>query len=112
MALIRIRFVSWFLLLCLITLIGAQVLPAPTPDITSSEVSWIGKQVAADSALVGVVRVGTGEQARKTMPLVQTCYQMVCIRVSASPPLIERTVTALPHTHALRVHQRISVYRI
>ncbi|MBC7840546.1 MAG: hypothetical protein H7Y39_18205 [Nitrospiraceae bacterium] len=112
MALLRIGFISSFLLLCLIPLIGAQLFPAPTSHLPSSEESWIGKHVATDSPLVGVIRVGSGKKARKMMPLVQTCSPGVCIRVSASPPLTERTVNALPHTHALRVHQRISVYRI
>ena len=112
MALMRIRFISWLVLLCLIVLIGTQVLPAPASHITSGEVSWIGKHAASDPALVGIVRVGTGEKARKTIPLVQTWFQGLCSRASLSPPLIGRAVSAVPHHHALCVHQRISVYRI
>ena len=108
----RVRLVSWCVLLSLIVLMGAQLLPASTSHDTSSTADRIGKQLAVDPALVGMVRVGTGEKARKTLPLVTTCAPGVCPRVSLAPPLIGHAVTAVPHRHAVPIYQRISVYRI
>jgi len=110
--LMRGRLVSWFVLLCLVVLIGAQILPAPTSHFTATDVSQIGKHSASDPALVGVVRIGTSEKGRKTLPLVTTYAHRFCSRVSLAPPLIGRTVTAFPRSPAQRVYQRISVYRI
>jgi hypothetical protein len=112
MALKRLRLVSWLVLLCLVVLIGAQIFPAPTSRFTASDASRIEKRSAYDQAFIGVVRIGTGEKARKTVPLVTTCSQRLCSRFSFAPPLIRHTVTAVPHSQALRVHQCISVYRI
>jgi hypothetical protein len=112
MVLIRVLLVSWFVLQCLVVPIGAQIFPAPTSDFTASDAAEQDEHSADDEAPFGVVRIGTGEKARKTTPLVQTCFQGLCTRVSLSPPLIRRAVTAFPHSHALRVHQRMSVYRI
>lgn len=108
----RERLASWFVLLCLIVLIGAHILPAPTSHFTSGDASNTGKLLAFDPALVGVGRIGTGEQVRKLVPSITTCAQNICTRFGHSPPIIGHAVTAFPHTHALRVHQRISVYRI
>ena len=108
----RVRLVSWFVLLSLMVLMGAQLRPASFSHDTSSTADRIGKQLAADPTLVGVVRFGTGEKARKVLPLVTTCTPSVCTRVSLAPPLIDRTVTAVPRSHTLPIFQRISVYRI
>ncbi len=112
MALRRIRLISWFVLLCLIVLIGAQMLPATASNLTSTETPNMAKPFALDPVLLGVGRIGTGEKARPLIPIVPPCAQTVCTQVSLAPPLLERAVTAVPHSHALRVHQRISVYRI
>jgi hypothetical protein len=110
----RLRIVSWFMVLCMVVPIGAQMLSAPTSYFTAGDASQsqIGKHSAHDQALSGVLRIGTGEKARKTMSLVTTCSQQYCSYFSLSPPRIECTGTAFPRSHALRVHQLISVYRI
>ena len=112
MAMVHARLISWVVLLSLIALIGAQLLPPPTSHFTTSDPSSIGKHSAHDPTLVGMVRVGTGEKARKALPLVTACTPGVCTRVGLAPPLIERPVTAVPHSHTLPIFQRISVYRI
>ncbi len=108
----RLLIVSWFVLQCLVVPIGAQIRPATTSDFTSSDASELEEHSAYDEALAEVVRIRRGKLARKTTSFVTTCSHQVCYRVSLSPPLIGRTVTAIPRIHALRVHQRISVYRI
>lgn len=108
----RVQLVSWFVLLSLIVLMGTPLLLASTSHDTSSTPDRIGKQLAVDSALVGMVRVGTGEKARKMLPLVTTCARGVCTRLSLVPALIGHAVTATPHRHAMLIYQRISVYRI
>jgi len=112
MALMRFLIVSWLVLLCLVVPIGAQILPAPTSDFTARDAAELEEHLAYDQALVGVLRIRKGKMARKTVPLVTTCSQRLCSRFSLSPPLIGPTVTAFPRSPALRVHQRISVYRI
>jgi hypothetical protein len=112
MVLMRLLIVSWFVLQCLVVPIGAQILPAPTSDSTASDAGEQEERSAYNEALAGGIRVRNDKMARKTMPLAITCSQQLCSRFSLSPPLIGRTVTAFPRSHALRVHQRISVYRI
>jgi hypothetical protein len=112
MALMRVLIVSWFVLQCLVVPIGAQILPAPTFDFTASDAAEQEEHSAYNEAPAGVVRIRTDKMARKTAPLVTTCGQRFCSRVSLAPPLIGPTVTAFPRSHALRVHQLISVYRI
>lgn len=112
MAMKPVRLISWVVLLSLIALIGAQTLAPPTSHSTASDASRIGKHPAHDPALIGFARVGTGEKARKALPLVTTCAPGVCTRLDLAPPLIERAGTAVPHRHALPIYQRISVYRI
>jgi hypothetical protein len=112
MVLMRVLIVSWLMLLCLVVPIGAQILPAPTSDFTARDAAELEERSADDQALASVVRIRKGRMARKTVPLVATCSQRLCSRFSLSSPLIGRTVTAFPRSHALRVHQRISVYRI
>ena len=112
MLLMRVLIVSWFVLQCLVAPIGARTLPAPTSDFTASDMAEQEEYSAYDEALVGVVRIRKDKMARRTVPLVTTCAQQVCSRFSFSPAVIGRTVTALPRSHALRVHQLISVYRI
>jgi hypothetical protein len=112
MILMRLLIVSWFVLQCVVVPIGAQIRPAPTSDFTASDAAELEEHSANDEALAGVVRMRRGKLARKTAPLVTTCSQQVCSRFSLSPAVIGRTVTAFPRSHALRVHQRISVYRI
>jgi hypothetical protein len=107
----RLLLVSWFVLQCLVVPIGAQILPAPTSDLTARDAAELEEHSANDEALARVVHIRTGKTARKTVPLV-TCSQRLCSRFSLSPPLIGPTVTAFPRSHALRVHQLISVYRI
>jgi hypothetical protein len=111
MVLMRVLIVSWFVLQCLIVPIGAQILPAPTSDSTASNPAEQEERSAYNEALVGGIRVRNDKMARKTVPLA-TCSQQLCSRFSLSPPLIGPTVTAFPRSHALRVHQLISVYRI
>jgi hypothetical protein len=112
MVLMRVLLVSWFVLQCLVAPIGAQILPAPTSDFTASDAAEQEEHSAYDEAPVGVVRIREGKMARRTMSLVTTCSHALSSRVSLAPPLIGRTVTASPRSSALRVHQRISVYRI
>lgn len=112
MVLMRVLIVSWFALLCLVVPIGAQILDAPTSDFTASDAAEQEEHSAYDEALAWVVRIRKDKMARRTVPLVTTYSQQVCSRFSLSPPLIRRTVTAVPRSHALRVHQLISVYRI
>jgi hypothetical protein len=112
MVLMRVLIVSWFVLQCLVVPIGAQILPAPTSDLTASDAAEQEEHAAYDDAPVGVVRIREGKMARRTRSLVTTYAQQFCSRVSLAPPLIGRTLTAFPRSHALRVHQRISVYRI
>ncbi len=107
-----VRLISWVVFLSMIALIGLQTLTPPTFHIATSDATWIGKHSTHDTALIGFVRVGTGEKARKALPLVTTCTPGVCTRVSLAPPLIERTGTAVSHRHALPIYQHISVYRI
>jgi len=113
MTLIRIRLISWGVVLCLIGLIGAQMLPAPLSHVMSSETPYIGKVFALDPALLAG-RIGTGDKARKLMPLVTPCSQSksLCARVNLPAPTIRDAIPAFPHDHALRVYQRTSVYRI
>ena len=108
----RLLIVSWFVLQCLVVPIGAQIRPAPTSDFTASDASELEEHSTYDEALTGVVRIRRGKLARKTTPFVTICSQQLCSRFSLSPAVIGRTVTAYPRSHALRVHQRISVYRI
>lgn len=108
----RVLIVSWFVLQCLVAPIGAQILPAPTSDFTASDTAELEEHSAYDEALAEVVRIRRGKLARKTASLVMICSQPLCSRFSLSPPHIGRTVTAFPRSHALRVHQLISVYRI
>jgi hypothetical protein len=112
MVLMRVLVVSWFVLQCLVVPIGAQILPAPTSDFTASDAGKQEEYSAYDEAPAGVVRIRKDKMARRTVPLVTTYSQQLSSRVSLSPPLIGRTVTDFPGSHALRVHQRISVYRI
>lgn len=112
MVLMRVLIVSWFVLQCLVVPIGAQILPAPTSDFTASDAAEQEEHSAYDEAPAGVIHIRKDKLARKTVPLVTTCAQRFCSRVSLAPPLIEPTVTAFPRSHALRVHQLISVYRI
>ena len=112
MALMRVLIVAWFVLQCLVVPIGVQILPAPTSDFTASDAGEQEESLAYDEAPVGVVRIRKDTTARRTVPLVTTCAQQLSSRVSLSPPLIGRTGTAFPRSHALRVHQLISVYRI
>jgi hypothetical protein len=113
MTLTRIRLISWCVVLWLIGLIGTQMLPTPTPHVISSETLHIGKMFALDPALLAG-RIGTGDKARKLMPLITPCSQSksICARVNLSAPTIRYAISAFPHDHGLRVHQRISVYRI
>lgn len=113
MMLIRIRLISWCVVLSLIGLIGAQMLPAPLSHVRSSETPHIGKVFALDPALLAG-RIGTGDKARKLMPLVTPCSQSksLCARVNLSAPTLRYAIPAFLHDHSLRVHQRISVYRI
>jgi hypothetical protein len=106
MVLMRLLIVSWFVLQCVVVPIGAQIRPAPTSDFTPSDAAELEEHSAYDEALAEVVRIRRGKLARKI------CSQQVCARFSLSPPHIGRTVTAFPRSPALRVHQRISVYRI
>jgi len=101
MVLMRVLIVSWFLLQCLVVPIGARILPAPTSDFTASDAAEQEEYSAYDEALAEVVRIRKDKMARRTVP-----------RFSLAPLLIRRTVTAFPRSHALRVHQLISVYRI
>jgi hypothetical protein len=112
MALMRVLIGSWFVLQCLVVPIGAQILPAPTSDFTASDAAELEEHSSYDEALAGVVRIRKDKMARRTVPLVTTYSQQLSSRVSLSPPLIGRTVTAFPRSHSLRVHQLISVYRI
>jgi hypothetical protein len=112
MVLMRVLIVSWFVLQCVVVPIGAQILPAPTSDFTASDAGEQEEYSAYDEALAEVVRIRKDKMARRTVPLVTTYSQQLSSRVSLSPPLIVRTMTAIPRSHALRVHQRISVYRI
>jgi hypothetical protein len=112
MALMRVLIVSWFALQCLVVPIGAQILPAPTSDFTASDAAELEEHSAYDASLAEVVRIRRGKMARNTEPLVTTYFQPLCFFFSLSPPHIGRTVTAFPRSPALRVHQRISVYRI
>jgi hypothetical protein len=112
MALMRILIGSWFALQCLVVPIGAQILPAPTSDFTASDAAELEEHSAYDEALAEVVRLRRGKMARNTALLVTTYSRQVCSGFSLSPPHIGRTVTAFPRSPALRVHQRISVYRI
>lgn len=112
MALMRVLIVSWFVLLCMVAPIGAQIRPAPTSDFTASDAAELEEHSAYDEALAGVERIRRGKLARKNAPFVTICSQQLCSRFSLSPALIVRIVTAFPRSHALRVHQRISVYRI
>jgi hypothetical protein len=112
MVLMRVLIVSWFVLQCLVVPIGAQILPAPTSDITASAAGEQEEYSAYDEALAGVVRIRKDKMARRTVPLVTTYSQQLSSCVSLAPLLIRNTVTAFPRSHALRVHQLISVYRI
>jgi hypothetical protein len=112
MVLMRVLIVSWFVVQCLVIPIGAQIFPTPASDFTASDAAEQEEQPAYDEALAGVIRIKKDKMARKTVPLVTTCSQQGSSHFSLSPPLIRRTVTAVPRSHALRVHQRISVYRI
>jgi hypothetical protein len=112
MVLMRVLIVSWFVLQCLVVPIGAQILPAPTSDSTASNPAEQEERSEYNEALAGGIRVRNDRMARKTVPLAITCSQRLCSRVSLAPPLIGPTVTAFPRSHALRVHQLISVYRI
>jgi hypothetical protein len=111
MVLIRVLIILWFVVQCLVVPIGAEILPAPTSDLTASDAAEQEEHSAYDEALAGVVRIRTGKMARETVPLA-TCSQRLCSRFNLSPPLIGLTVTAFPRSHSLRVHQLISVYRI
>ena len=112
MALKPVLIVSWFVLQCLVVAMGAEILPAPTSDFTASDAGEQEEYLAYDEAPAEVVRIRKDKMARRTVPLVTTYTQQLTSRVSLSPPLIGRTVTAYPRSHALRVHQLISVYRI
>ncbi len=112
MVLMRVLIVSWFVLQCLVVPIGAQIYPTPTSDFTASDEAEQEEHPAYDEALAGVVRIRKDKMTRRTVPLVTTCSQQLSSCFSLAPPLIGRTVTAFPRSHALRVHQRISVYRI
>lgn len=112
MVLMRVLIVLWFVLQWLVVPIGAQILPAPTSDFTASDASEQEESLAYDEAPAGVVRIRKDKMARRTVSLVTTYSQQLSSRVSLAPLLIGRTVTAIPRSHALRVHQLISVYRI
>ena len=107
----RLLLVSWFVLQCLVVPIGAQILPAPTSDFTANDAAEQKERSEYNESLAEGILVRNDKLARKTVPLA-TCSQRLCSRVSLSPPLIGPTVTAFPRSHALRVHQLISVYRI
>ena len=112
MVLMRVLIVSWFVLQCLVVPIGAQILPAPTSDFTASDAAEQKERSEYNESLAEGIRVRNDKMARKTVSLAITYSQQLSSRVSLSPPLIGRTVTAFPRSHALRVHQLISVYRI
>lgn len=112
MVMVRVRLISWVVFLSLIVLLSAKIFSLPTSHFTTKNMSFIEKHSAHDPAVVRVVRVGTGEKARKVLSLITTCASSLCPRVSLVPPLIERAETAVPRSPALPVHQRISVYRI
>ena len=112
MVLMRFLIVSWFVLQCLVVPIGAQIIPAPTSDSTPSDAAEQEERSEYNKSLAEGIRVRNDKLARKTMPLAITCTQRLCSRFSLSPPLVGHIVTAFPRTHALRVHQLISVYRI
>lgn len=111
MVLMRLLIILWFVLQCLVVPIGAHILPAPTSDFTASDAGEQEEYSAYDEGPAGVVRIRKDKMARRTVPLVTTYSQQLSSRI-ISPPLIGRTVTPFPRSHALRVHQRISVYRI
>ena len=112
MVLMRVLIVSWFVLQCLVVPIGAQILPAPASDSTASDAAEQKERSEYNESLAEGIRVRNDKMARKTVSLAITCSQRLCPRFSLSPPLIGRTVNAFPRSHALRVHQLISVYRI
>jgi hypothetical protein len=112
MAFMRVLLVSWFALQCLVVPIGAQILPAPTSDFTASDAAELEEYSASDAALAEVVRIRRGKLAKKTAPLVTTYSQQLCSGFILAPPHSGRTVTPFTCSPALRVHQRISVYRI
>lgn len=108
----RLRIAYWFMVLCLVVPVGAQILPAPTSDFTASDAAEQNERSEYNESLAGGILVRNDKLARKLVPLAITCSQQLGSRFSLSPPLIGHTVTAFPRSHALRVHQLISVYRI
>ena len=112
MVLKRGLIVSWFLVLSLAVLIGAQILPATASDVTARSAAEMEERSAYEEVLAGVGRIRLYKMAKMTAPPVTTSDEQLGSPFSPSPPLIGRTVTAFPHNHGLRVHQLISVYRI
>jgi hypothetical protein len=111
MVLLRGLIVSWFVVLSLVVLIGAQILPATTSDFTARNTAEMEERSAYDEVLAGVERIRNDKTARKMVPLVTISSQQVS-HFGLSPSPTGRTVTAFTRGHALRVHQLISVYRI
>lgn len=101
MVLMRVLIIFWFVLQCLVVPIGAQSLSAPISDLTARDTAEQEEHSAYDEALAEVVGIRNDIMTRRTVP-----------RVSLAPLLIRRIGTAFPRSHALRVHQLISVYRI
>ena len=108
----RLRIASWFMVLCLVMPASAQILPAPTSEFTASDSAEQNERSGYNESLDGGILVRNDKMTRKMVPLVTTYSQQLPSRVSLAPPLTKLTVTASPRSHALRVHQLISVYRI
>ncbi len=103
---------SWFMLLSLVMPIGGALLLAPASDCMANEAAEMDERSASDETFAGVVRISTGEKARRPVPLVMTFSHPVGTQISLSAPPIERPVTAFPSSYARPVYQHISVYRI
>ena len=112
MVLKRGLIISWFLVLSLVVLFGAQILPATASDVTARSAAEMEERSAYEEVLAGVGRIRLHKVSKMTVPLVTTSSEQLGSPFSLSPPLFGRTVTAFPRSHALRVHQLISVYRI
>jgi hypothetical protein len=112
MVMMRGLMASWFLLLGLVMPIGGTLLPAPASDCMANEAAEMEERSASDETFAGIVRISTGEKARRPVPLVMTFSHPVATRISLSAPPIERAVTAFPSSYARPVYQHISVYRI
>ena len=112
MGVMRAPLVSWFVFLCLALPVGAQMHTAPLPHLTIDETTLAGTHSGDDLALARTKRVGTREMARNMSPLVPLASDRERLRVSVAPPLTGPVMTAFLRGHTLRIHQRISVYRI